>query len=241
MIRIAICDDIPGELEKISAAMESYARRHAPLGFAVDRYAAAMEILSAAEKDRSYDIVILDICMPGILGTEVARDLLLKSPDTSVIFLTTSREYAVEAFSLGATHYLLKPFTQAEFDEALDRAVGKLSQENYVSLNCVDGMYRMRVKEIVYIESQSHYLALCPVSGELLRLRGSLSGMYEMLQEYPEFIRVGASYIVNLNLVRKVSSVFLEMQDNTRIPVPRRSREAVQKAYMEFCRREAVK
>lgn len=237
---IAICDDIQKELQTIRAAFDTYAKAHSKLHFDIDEYHTAEDVLKAVEKGKIYDIALLDICMPGVLGTEAAEEMLAKSPDMSIIFLTTSNEYAVEAFALNATHYLLKPFTQEQFDAALDRAVKKAESEDFLSLACVDGMYRVCIRDIVSIESQNHYLLLGLSSGETLRLRMKLSQMFEEMQLYPEFIRVGASYIVNLSFVRKISGNVLEMRSGAKISIPRRRSEEVQKMYMDFCRKEAL-
>ena len=239
-MRIAICDDIQKELEIISSALDSYAKVHPSLCFNVDRYSSAMDILDVLEKERPYDIALLDICMPGILGTDVAREMISKSTDTCIIFLTTSNEYAVEAFALNAIHYLVKPFSQEQFDAALDRAMEKVVDQNFIFLACVDGMYRVRTNEIVYIESQGHYLSLYLVSGKILRMRRKLSQMSEEMREFPEFIRIGASYIANLGFVRKIAANSMEMINGIKIPVPRRSIGEMRKAYMDFCRKEAL-
>lgn len=240
-MRIAICDDIQKELETIRAALDTYSKAHSKLYFDVDEFHAAEDVLKAVEEGKAYDIALLDICMPGALGTDAAEKMLAKSPDMGIVFLTTSNEYAVEAFALNATHYLLKPFSQEQFDAALDRAVKKTEDEDFISFACVDGVYRVRVREIVSIESQNHYLLLNLASGEILRLRMKLPQMFEEIQIYPEFIRVGASYIVNLSFVKKISGNTLEMRSGAKIPIPRRSGEEVRKMYMDFCRREALK
>lgn len=238
---IAICDDIHKELEIIRTALDNYTKTQSELHFDIDEYDVAEDILKAVEEGKIYDIALLDICMPDVLGTEVAEKILAKNPDTGIIFLTTSDEYAVAAFALNATHYLLKPFTQEQFNTALDRAVKKTDDQNYLSLACVDGVYRVRIVEIVSIESQNHYLQLNLSSGKILRLRMKLSQMFEEIQNYPEFIRVGVSYIVNFGFVRKISGNMLEMRNGVQIPIPRRSSEEVQKKYMDFCRKEALK
>ncbi len=241
IMRIAICDDIPKELETIRTALDVYAKAHTELFFDVDEYSVALDLLHAVEKGKTYDIALLDICMPGILGTDVAEEMLAKSPEMDVIFLTTSDEYAVAAFAMNATHYLLKPFSQEQFDTALDRAVKNTEKCDFLSLSCVDGMYRVCISEIASIESQNHYLLIRLSSGEVLRLRMKLSQMFEKIQKYPEFIKVGASYVVNLSFVRNISGNSIEMFHGVKIPIPRRSSEEVQKIYMEFCRKEARK
>ena len=179
--------------------------------------------------------------MPGVLGTDVAEEMLAKSPDMGIIFVTTSDEYAVTAFALNATHYLLKPFSQEQFNAALDRAVKKTEDQDFLSLACVDGMYRVCVTEMVSIESQNHYLRISLSSGEVLKLRMKLSQMFEEMKRYPGFIKVGASYVVNLAFVRRISGNALEMFNGVKISIPRRSSEEVQKIYMDFCRKEALK
>ncbi len=241
LIRTAICDDIPKELEMIRATLDTYAEAHSELRFDIDEYGAAIDLLHAVQKGKVYDVALLDICMPGVLGTDVAAEMLAKSPDMGIVFLTTSDEYAVTAFALNATHYLLKPFSQEQFNAALDRAVKKTEDQDFLSLACVDGMYRVCVTEIVSIESQNHYLLISLSSGETLRLRMKLSQMFEEMQKYSGFIKVGASYVVNLAFVRRISGNTLEMLNGVKIPIPRRGSEEVQKIYMDFCRREALK
>ncbi|MBD5470698.1 MAG: response regulator transcription factor [Lachnospiraceae bacterium] len=240
-MQIAICDDIQNELETIRAALDTYVKAHPELRFDIDEYVAAIDLLNAVEKGKTYDIALLDICMPDVLGTDVAEEMLAKCPDMGIVFLSTSDEYAVTAFALNATHYLLKPFSREQFNEALDRAVKKTEDRDFLSLACVDGMYRVCVTEIISIESQNHYLLLNLSSGGLLKLRMKLSQMFEELREYSVFIKVGASYVVNLAFVRKISGNTLEMFNGVKISIPRRSSEEVQKIYMDFCRKEALK
>ena len=87
--------------------------------------------------------------------------------------------HAVEAFALNATHYLPKPLSQEQFDEAVDRAVKKTEERVFLSLACADGMHRVCISEIASVESQSHYLNIHLPSGEVLRLRMKLSEMFE--------------------------------------------------------------
>lgn len=239
-MRVVICDDIQKDMETIRTALDTYASAHPEYHVEIDEYNAAADVLRRMEKE-AYDIALMDICMPGVPGTDAAEEMLAKYPEMSVIFLTTSNEYAVEAFAMNATHYLLKPFTQEQFDAALDRAIKKTEDQVLLSLDCVDGVYRVRISEIVSIESQNHYLLLGLSSGETLKIRMKLSQMFDEIQKYPEFIKIGASYVVNLNFARSITGNNIEMQSGTKIPVPRRSVEEVQRAYMEYCRKEARK
>lgn len=240
-MQIAVCDDIQKELKQIRTALDTYTKAHPEYHFDIDEYRSAGDVLYALEKGKIYDIALLDICMPDVLGTDVAEEMLVKNPNMGVVFLTTSDEYAITAFAMNAAHYLLKPFSQEQFNEALDRAVRKTEEQAFLFLVCVDGMHRVCAHEIIFIESQNHYLMIRLSSGETLRMRKKLSQMFEEIQEHTEFIQVGVSYIVNLMFVRRVDGNTFEIENGVRIPIPRRSSVEVKKTYMDFCRKEALK
>lgn len=241
LIKTAICDDMQKELETTRAALDAYAEAHTELHFDIDEYNAAKDILDAVKRSKTYDIALLDVCMPGVLGTDVTEEMLARSPDMGIVFLSASDEYAVEAFALNAVHYLLKPYSQEQFNTALDRAVKKTEAQDFLSLACVDGMYRVCVTEIVSKKPQNHYLLLSLSSGEVLKTRMKLSQMFEEMQKYPGFIQVGASHVVNLAFVWRISGNALEMINGAKIPIPRRGREKVKKAYMDFFQKGALK
>lgn len=240
-MQIAVCDDTPKDLKKIRTAVDTYAKAHLEYYFHISEYSSASDVLHAVEKGKAYDIALLDICMPGVTGTDIAREMLDKNPNMGVVFLTASDEYALEAFAMNADHYLLKPFSQEQFNEALDRAVRKTENQDFLALSCVDGVYCVGIHNIIFIESQKHYLTVILSTGESLRLRMKLSQMFEDIQEHHEFIRVGVSYIVNLRFVQRVSGDGLEIVNGVKIPIPKRSREEVRKIYMDFYRKETLK
>ena len=97
--------------------------------------------------------------MPGILGTEVARELRHQSNKMEIIFLTTSNEFAVDAFEVNAAHYLIKPFTQEAFHEAMDRAINHMEhlQVKMVSFKCPKDVVKAVEKDtICCIEGAAH-------------------------------------------------------------------------------------
>ena len=66
LLNVAICDDIQNELENIKTALRTYGEIHPEICFNMDEYHTAFDILNAVEKEKTYDIALLDICMPGI-------------------------------------------------------------------------------------------------------------------------------------------------------------------------------
>lgn len=105
IMRIAICDDE----EIIRKDIKNRVLKIIPKA-TICTYASAEELLA----DTCPDILLLDIQMDGINGMEAAKTLRKRSCDTVLIFITAVEEYVFEAFDVGAFHYLVKPFSDAQ-------------------------------------------------------------------------------------------------------------------------------
>lgn len=156
-MRIAICDDKKDQIEIIKLALEKYlsCKQETAELYTFDK---AFDFLDMQGKN-AFDLVLLDICMPGLLGTDVAREIRSRKDKTEIIFLTTSDEFAVDAFVFKAAHYLIKPFCQQDFDEAINRAIINIGDRatKTITFKCVGGSVETVDKNIIqYIESNSH-------------------------------------------------------------------------------------
>ena len=125
-MNITICDDQKNELESIKQIVTEYAKAHSELLIEISCFLNPLDMLDGINKNGVPDIALLDICMPGVLGTEIAKEIQSKSEDnTDIVFLTTSHDFAVEAFALHVNDYLTKPFTKERLADTLDRLIEK--------------------------------------------------------------------------------------------------------------------
>ena len=88
----------------------------------VKGFTRALEALAWLE-EHSADIALLDIDMPGINGLVLAKAIKEKSPDTAIIFLTGYSQYAVDAFAIHASGYLMKPISRERLSAEVDYAI----------------------------------------------------------------------------------------------------------------------
>ena len=114
MLKIAICDDEQDYREIIEQMLNRYIK-DTDIEAQIDIFTNPSELIDATENGTIYDIYLLDIYMPGITGMSFATELRSRDIKSSVIFLTSSTDHALEAFGVNATHYLLKPFTLKTF------------------------------------------------------------------------------------------------------------------------------
>ena len=125
MLRM-ICDDQKSELETVQKLLEDYAGEHPDLFLSIRCFSNPLDMLDEMDRSGAPDIALLDICMPGVLGTDIAREIKRKSEDAAdIIFLTASADFAVEAFALHVNDYLTKPYTKERLTDTLDRVIEK--------------------------------------------------------------------------------------------------------------------
>lgn len=237
-MRIAICDDMPDQVGQIVAALDRYLelRTAKPQVFT---FCNPLALLDSIESTGGYDIVLLDICMPGILGTEVAKEIRERGDKTEIVFLTTSNEYAVYAFSLKAAHYLVKPFSEEQFREAMDRALERFSggEPRGLAVKPKGGGVRMvDVDDIVYVESHAHVLTIVTKSGSCTEAQRSLERIFEELEKVSpgQFVMPYKGYIVNQKAISAIEPGRIILRGGASVPVPRGSFRILKNAYFDY-------
>jgi two-component system, LytTR family, response regulator len=231
-IRALVVDDEPLARRNLTVLLH----RDPDIG-AVAECGSGLEAIETIGKSKP-DLVFLDVQMPECGGFDVLESLGNDLPP-AVIFVTAYDEYALRAFDAGALDYLLKPFDDARFGRALNRAKDKIA--HYTSLRSrpaqrlvVKGRGRvlfLNVVDIDWVEAAGYYACL-RVGSDTHIMRRSLLELERDLGD-EKFIRIHRSIIVNLDRIRG-----LEFQDGgeyevvlksgVRLQVSRRFRKRLQ-------------
>ncbi|MBP8641240.1 MAG: response regulator transcription factor [Oscillospiraceae bacterium] len=235
MIKIAICDDEQREIETANKSMQLYLASHPEIDAEVYEFSSAIELLNQIENQGSFDILLLDIFLPGIHGIDVARQLREDRNKCQIIFLTTSRDYAVEAFAVNAVHYILKPYSVPNFFDAMDKAVRKAEENNkqYLSIFNRGNVYALDLKAVLYVESNNHSQFIYSLNDRPIELRMTMSELFETLSHTDfDFYRLGKAYIVNLKQIRQLSAKEVVFNGGKHLPVPRGAFNNLKDAFM---------
>ena len=199
MIKAIAVDDEPPALE----ILENYCRRTEKVEL--------MKVFTSTSRALEYleqfsaDLIFLDINMPSISGLEFAKRIPQQS---MVIFTTSYTEYAVESYSLNAVDYLLKPYTFARFQQAIEKAeaVQRFQQnerQQYLILRVDYSLIRIALPDILFIEGLDNYLKVHVRNQSPIVVRMTMKALQEKLPDN-EFVRVHRSYIVAIG---KISSI----------------------------------
>jgi DNA-binding LytR/AlgR family response regulator len=191
MIKAIAVDDEPPALE----ILENYCRRTEKVEL--------MKVFTSTSRALEYleqfpaDLIFLDINMPSISGLDFAKRIPQQS---MVIFTTSYTEYAVESYSLNAVDYLLKPYTFARFQQAIEKAeaVQRFQQnerQQYLILRVDYSLIRIALPDILFIEGLDNYLKVHVRNQSPIVVRMTMKALQEKLPDN-EFVRVHRSYIV---------------------------------------------
>lgn len=239
MYLLAICDDETEELNKIEQMLKDYQTRLADGAGSISvRKFKNAQVLFRVMKEEGYrpDILLLDIYMPEKRGTEAARELREMGNTCRIIFLTTSREHALDAFQVGAVQYLLKPVSGQKLFPVLDKILAELQSEQskYLLLHVEDSIRKIAAGDIVYCEAQRKKQCIYLQNGECILLRLTMTKLNEMLSAYREFTKVGISYIVNLEHIEGLNARAVQMDNGREIYLPRGSYKALREIYFNY-------
>lgn len=236
MLRIGICDDDEQDIDQIKGLAVCFSEEHPETPVQIQAYKSPYDLLDDIEKTGGFDLYLLDVVMPCMTGVDLARQIRKRKERAEILFLTVSKEYAVEAFSVKASGYLIKPVEKSDFSDAMLECIRRLSPDNNPSLllKSKNGIHRVLVREVVYVESFNHN-QLCALSdGSTLKLTATLTELMKELEEYPSFIRPHRAYIVNMDFIRKLTAYEMLLTNGKRIPVPQSSYGKLKNAYLDY-------
>lgn len=217
-LKIAICDDEQNQIEYLSGVVSDWARKNRHVAER-KTYSSAKSFLFDYAEEKDFDILLLDVEMPGMNGVELAKTVRRENSTVQIVFITGYYEYFSDGFDVSALHYLIKPADEGKLLPVLDRAVSNLSyRQRAVLLTAPDGDVKISLADICYVESENVHVVVHTVSG-VYRSRISLAKFAEQLDE--TFIKVHRSYLVGLKYVKKISRTDITMLNGDLVPISR--------------------
>lgn len=151
-----------------------------------------------------FDLVIMDIDMPGINGVDAARQLRQKGNSIVIMFVTNMPQYALAGYEVEAVDYVLKPLSYQDFALKMQKA-SRYVQRNRdaaITLQTADGLVSVQASEILYVESVLHYLMYHTTQGSW-KVRGSMTQAEKELGAF-RFARCNSGFLVNLRHVQAI-------------------------------------
>ena len=235
MIKIAFCDDDMEVLHQMNELLDRYrVERNEDITYAA--FQSPFELLTEIEKGIRPDILFLDVVMPGQNGMDVAKEIRQYDTNMKIIFLTSSPEFAVESYSVGAYFYQLKPIWEESFFRLMDAVLAECEKKkkNSLILRSKDGITRIDLQQLEYCEVLGRKLLFHLENGAVLESAGSLYDLAGQLMQYSNFFRPHRSFLVNMEYIQNISSRSIKMVNDAEIPIPHGKCSEIKNTYMEY-------
>lgn len=235
MIKIAFCDDDMEVLHQMNELLDRYrVERNEDITYAA--FQSPFELLTEIEKGIRPDILFLDVVMPGQNGMDVAKEIRQYDTNMKIIFLTSSPEFAVESYSVGAYFYQLKPIWEESFFRLMDAVLAECEKKkkNSLILRSKDGITRIDLQQLEYCEVLGRKLLFHLENGAVLESAGSLDDLAGQLMQYSNFFRPHRSFLVNMEYIQNISSRSIKMVNDAEIPIPHGKCSEIKNTYMEY-------
>ena len=234
MIRAACCDDDDSALGGILGFLDRY-RGESAREIVHTAFRSPVELLAGIERGERFDVLFLDILMPGQNGIETAAEIRVYDSNVKIIFLTSSAEFAVASYGVGAYYYLLKPLRWEDFSRVMDSAVEQCERErdNGLLLCSKSGLVRLDPQRLEFCEVIHRTLLFHLASGKVLETSGSMDELSRRLAPYGCFLRLHRSYLVHMGYVQSISHRSVTMSSQAEIPIPRGKYNKIKDAFLE--------
>ncbi|WP_440121142.1 LytR/AlgR family response regulator transcription factor [Tenacibaculum sp. Ill] len=235
-----LVDDMPTALEMLQNDLTQFHPEIEIIGTAKS----VVEASKALRKQQP-DILFLDI----MLGDGTGFDVLEIHPNltSKIIFVTASDEYAIKAFKFAAIDYVLKPYSNEDLANAINKAKDQIKPDKEqltvlqqsitkpnqrpkkISLNTSDKIMVVNLDDIVRCQSDNNYTEFFMNDGQKILVGKTLKHFADMLKEY-DFLRVHQSHLINIQFIKefiKSDGGYLVLKNKTTVPVSVRKKNEV--------------
>lgn len=224
MLNIAICDDEGEMLNQIAGIIRCYMTEK-NYQYRIEEFTSGEALLKKQNKLSDYDLIFLDVEMPGIDGLEVANKIRDKyAPKVALAYISAYIKYAAEPYKVKALRYILKE------NKMIKRAIYECIDAYITESEYTEYRYHKKLKyeerdfavgNIVYIESKLHDLIFYVMDNGKIKeypATGRLDDEEKELKRF-RFIRIHKSFLVNYSYIRDVSRLGAELTINKRINI----------------------
>lgn len=243
-MRIAICDDYAVYREQVSYIIKEYFATKGQV-VTITTYEDGNVLLRDAQTIGGYDIYILDVLMPTINGIDLGKELRKLNLDGQIIYLTSSEEYAIDAFKTKAFNYILKPIDKKELCTTLDDVLSLLSSHAQESLivKTREGDVRIAFNNILYADMVKRMITYHLTNGSIIEgitIRTTFAEAVQDLLAEERFVLSTASSLVNLHYITMVEKDSVLFQNGEQFYVGVRAVRQLRTVWSEFWKGSSV-
>lgn len=221
MLHIAICDDDESAVQAHQKMTENCLKKCGAIG-EIKGYTKSNHLLYDITDDHYFfDLILLDIEMPGTSGMAIAKKIKPYLPNVIIIFITSHIEYAIDAFELSIFRYVPKDDIDKRLSSAIIDAVKLIELESgkFYTIQTRNRLEKIPYKEILYMERDGKNVSIITTNG-ISKVRKSLKQIYKELNA-DEFIFIDRGCIVNIIHLMQIKNGMAILENDISLPISR--------------------
>ena len=226
---IAICDDNKTDAEKIRFSLMDIAD-----DLEMKWFSTGEALIQSVKNGDVYSVIFQDVYLEKENGVNIARAVKELSPDTQIIFVTTSLDHAIDAFKVQAVDYLVKPCEESDIVKAFTRVSLRLNSKYSVPvvINSGKDVLVFYPEKVIRIESDRHYTDIYSRNGKKERVHINFSSAAELFGN--EFVEIRRGLLVNLKYIDRISGAVVYLADGSTYTLPKAKKDSVTARYIDF-------
>lgn len=221
MLRIAICDDDDNAVATHRDMTENCLSQSKSMGEIITYTSSENLLYDITEDGCFFDLILLDIEMPGNTGMEIAEKIKPYLANVKIIFITSHIEYAIDAFELSIFRYVPKNDIEKRLPIAIRDAIKLIGLEEgkVYTIQTNSRLEKIPYKDIYYIERDGKNASISAAAG-ISKVRKSLQQVYGEL-DAEEFIYIDRGSIVNMIHIMQIKDGMAILANGVSLPISR--------------------
>ncbi len=233
-MKIAIIDDAAEDRTEIASLLRQHFQEKHYLGpIFIDQFESGEQFMDHFTKD-SYELIFIDYYLVGMNGYDTARSIRQTDLSVFLVFITISRDFAIDCYKVHASDYIVKPVTRRQLSEALSLInLTALQEKQHILVTCGREQITVYLKDIVYCDASGHYVQIHTRNFTVLRSRSSFGEFVKKLEPYPQFLLCYRGCMVNMDEIIRIENMDFLMNGGEHIPIRQKERSRLLKAYYD--------
>lgn len=230
MIRVAIVEDNQNERDRIRECL-AYTEQETGTVFDIQEFSNGLAFISSYCPE--YDLVLMDIEMPGMNGMETAKALRAVDSSVILIFVTNMAQYAISGYEVDALDFILKPINRYSFMIKMKRALTRITvrDEEFASVKTDGEIRKVRISSMLWIDVNGHYVIYHTTDGDVTEYTTLKEAARKVDQG--SFALINRSCLVNMRRIEAVSRDTVTV-GNAKLDISRPQRKAFLSTLSDF-------
>lgn len=234
-IFIAICDDDPAMRNNLRELLPTMTLPE-NMELHLTEVSSGDDLIALYTEGNTFNIIFLDMIMPGSDGIQTARRIREKDDQTIIIYLTSSPDYALQSYRVEAFDYLLKTDRLEQIAPVFEKAIGLFASKEIQRLHIRSGTTTHSVlsSNIETIEINGKKLFFHLNSGQVLETYKPIRELEADIEGIHQFFKIHRSIIVNLGYLTQIDPKFVMTVSGQKLPVARGKYEELERTFLSY-------